>query len=409
MARIIDLLIKSDKIVWFDDANGDKMRIFDGYISIESGKIAELSIVRPENARTFIDATGKTVTPGLIDAHTHLIHGGSRENEMSMKLHGMSYLDILRAGGGILSTVAATRAATKDELKANARRSLDIMLSHGTTTVEAKSGYGLDFDTEVKQLECTAELNAEHPVDIISTYMGAHAMPPEYKENRRGYIDLMLNKVLPYIKERGLAEFVDIFCEDAAFSVAESREILTAAKNLGYKLKIHADEIVPIGGAVLATELGAVSAEHLLATDHTDYPRISSAGVTAVLLPATAFYLMKDYAKAREMIDAGVRVALATDFNPGSCPTENLQAVITFAAFGMKLTTEEVLRGMTINAAYAVGRQGIIGNLRQGMAADIVIWNAPNPDYLLYRFGINHVETVVKNGKITVNKPTFKL
>jgi len=384
------------------------MRVIDGFIVIGDDKIEDVTARVPDGL-DILDASDMTVTPGLIDAHTHLVHAGSRENEMSMKQNGVSYLEILKNGGGILSTVNKTRAASKDELKAKALKSLDIMLSHGTTTVEAKSGYGLDFETEIKQLEIARELNDCHPVSIVSTYMGAHAIPAEYRENRRGYVDLMINKVMPYTAENGLAEFFDVFCEDGAFTLDETVELFEAAQKLGFGLKLHADEIVPMGGAELAARFAAASAEHLLAASDAGIAVLAEAGVTAVLLPATAFYLMKGhYARAREMIKAGMRVALATDYNPGSCPTENMQAVMTFAAFGMGLTTEEILRGMTLNAAYAINRQKSIGNIKAGMNADLVIFDAPNPDYIIYHFGINHVDMVIKNGKTVFNHKNHK-
>jgi imidazolonepropionase len=351
----------------------------------------------------YLDAKGKTVTPGLIDAHTHLIHYGSREHELSMKLKGISYLDILKSGGGILSTVQNTRQASLDDLKRKARKSLDQMLLHGTTTVEAKSGYGLDFDTEIRCLKAAAELGQEHPVDIIRTYMGAHAVPPEYKGNPSEYIDFMRREVMPYIAANHLAEFMDVFCEEGVFSVEESRELMLEGKKLGLGIKIHADEIVPLQGAELAAEMGAVSAEHLIAASETGIESMNRAGVVAVLLPGTSFYLMIDrYAQAKKMMEKGVRVALATDYNPGSCPTENLQAIMTFACMGMKLTPEEILKCMTINAAYAVNRESEIGSIEAGKKADLVIFDAPNIDYIVYHFGINHVDQVIKNGRLVV-------
>ena len=277
------------------------------------------------------------------------------------------------------------------------------MLIHGTTTVEAKSGYGLDFETEVKCLEVVRELNHEHPLDIISTYMGAHAVPREYQGDTSAYMDFMMNRVMPYIAEHKLAEFMDIFCEEGVFLPEEARILMAAGKKLGFKLKIHADEIIPLQGAELAAEFKATSAEHLLAASVHGLDALSAAKVTAVLLPGTSFYLMLGkYAAARQMIDKGIRVALATDYNPGSCPTENLQAIMTFACFGMKLLPCEIIRGMTINAAYAIDRAAEIGSIEVGKKADLLIVNATNLDYIVYHFGINHVNTVIKNGKIVV-------
>lgn len=378
--------------------------IEDGWILIEDGKIASVGSGDIDIKDAFvINGSGKTVTPGLIDPHTHLIHGGSRENELEMKLSGTPYIEILKNGGGILSTVRATRFASKEELKAKARKSMDEMLLHGTTTCEAKSGYGLNFDDEIKCLEAACELNDEHPVDLVTTYLGAHAVPEEYKDNRQKYIELMTEKVIPYISREKLAEFIDCFCEEGVFSVEESRIILKKGKEYGLKVKLHADEIEPMGGSELAGELKAASAEHLVAASDEGIISMRENGVIPVLLPATSFYLMlKRYADARKMISLNLPVALATDYNPGTCPTESLQAVMTFACFGMKMTPKEIICAMTINAACALGRQDSIGSIQEGKNADIVIFDAPNINYLAYHFGINHVDTVLKNGKIVV-------
>lgn len=402
-----DLIIDASTIVCCTDGEGAGI-IENGYVAVKDGRIIALGEgnapldMRDRDTR-IINAAGKTVTPGLIDAHTHLVHGGSREKELPLKLKGVPYLEILKMGGGILSTVRNTRSATKEELKAKARKSLDQMLLHGTTTVEAKSGYGLDFDTEIKCLEAANELKNSHPIDIVTTYMGAHAVPEEFKGNTQGYISFMVEKVMPYVRKNNLAEFIDVFCEEGVFSPEESRIIMQKGKEQGFKLKIHADEIVPLQGAELAGELGAVSAEHLLAASDAGIDSMAKAGVTAVLLPGTSFYLMlSKYARAQEMMDRGVRVALATDYNPGSCPTENLQSIMTFACFGMKMTPEEIIKGMTLNAAHAVDRAEEIGSLEVGKKADIVIFDAPNIEYIVYHFGINHVDTVIKNGKPVV-------
>lgn len=408
-----DLIIRSDCIVTCrEDAKtgnaGRDAGIISGYIAVAGGRIMEVGEGDIPGKYSgaelnFLDARGRTVIPGLIDSHTHLIHGGSRESELSLKLKGVPYLEILKAGGGILSTVRSTRQAAREELKAKAKKSLDQMLLHGTTTVEAKSGYGLDLETEARCLEAAAELDREHPVDIVRTYMGAHAIPEEYKGNPKGYMDFMTGVVMPYVAENRLAEFMDVFCEEGVFSPQESRELMEKGRKAGFKLKIHADEIIPLGGAELAAEMGAVSAEHLLAASDSGLDALGRAKTTAVLLPGTSFYLMLGrYADARRMIEKGIRVALATDYNPGTCPTENLQTVMTFACFGMKLTPGEIIRGMTINAAYAVDRASEIGSVEAGKRADLVILDTPNLDYAVYHFGINHVHRVIKNGKTVV-------
>lgn len=402
-----DLIITASAIATCKEGEGAGI-IENGFVAVRDGRIIALGegnapgdMEGPDTK--VINAAGKIVTPGLIDAHTHLVHGGSREKELPLKLKGVPYLEILKMGGGILSTVRNTRGASKEELKAKAKRSLDEMLLHGTTTVEAKSGYGLDFDNEIKCLEVASELNESHPVDIVSTYMGAHAVPEEFKGNTRGYIEFMSEKVMPYIRKNKLAEFMDVFCEDGVFSPEESEIIMRKGKEQGFKLKIHADEIVPLQGAELAGSMGAVSAEHLLAASDEGIAAMAEAGVTAILLPGTSFYLMLDkYAQARKMIEKGVRVAIATDYNPGTCPTENLQSIMTFACYGMKMTPEEIIKGMTLNAAHGVDRNKEIGSLEVGKKADILILNAPNLEYVVYHFGINHVNTVIKNGKVVV-------
>lgn len=407
MVLTADLIIRSDHIYCCAQEPADKF--INGYVAIAGDKIQTVAmgeipaeICGP--GTKIIDACGQTVVPGLVDPHTHLVHGGSREKELALKLQGASYLEILKAGGGILSTVSATRNASQDELKEKAWSSLDQMLLHGTTTVEAKSGYGLDLDHEVKCLQVVQELNAEHPLDIVSTYMGAHAIPIEYKNEPQGYMDFMLNKVMPYISAHQLAEFMDVFCEEGVFSPEQSKILLTAGSKMGFKLKIHADEIIPLQGAELAAELKAVSADHLLAASDEGMQAMKEAGVTAVLLPGTSFYLMLNkYAQARKMIDMGIRVALASDYNPGTCPCENLQTIMTFACFGMHMTPAEILPAMTINAAHAIDRSGSIGSLEQGKQADIIILNAPNWDYVIYHYGINHVDKVIKNGRVVVD------
>ncbi len=354
----------------------------------------------------FIDGSGKTVTPGLIDPHTHLVHGGSREHELSMKLAGKGYLDILAAGGGIHSTARATEKASFEDLYEKANKSLNILMSYGVTTVEAKSGYGIgSFDTEIKQIEVANKLNQDHPLDIISTFMGAHAVPEEYKDNSDSFVDKIINEQIPYIAEKRLAKFCDVFCEEGVFSVDQSRRILNAAKANGLIPKVHADEIVSLGGAELAAEVGCISAEHLIGASDQGIKDMGQKGTIAVLLPGTSFNLQKGTAaRARMMIEENVPVAISTDYNPGSCPSENLQLMMTLASLTLKMQPEEVLVGVTMNAAAALGLEDKIGSLELGKKADIAIFDAPNLDYMIYHFGINHTDTVVKNGKIIYKK-----
>lgn len=388
--------------------------IENGYIVIENDIIKSVGAGEDyqkllKKGDIVIEGFGKTVTPGLVDCHTHVVYSGSRERELPMKLNNVSYLEILNNGGGILSTVKETRNSSFEKLMSESRTRLDLMLLHGSTTVESKSGYGLDFENEVKILRVNEELNLNHPIDVVSTYMGAHAIPKEYKENREAYIKSILEKHIPYISKNKLAEYIDCFCEPGVFSVVEAREILKAGFEAGLKIKIHADEIKSIGGAELAGELKAVSAEHLVAATEEGITALAESNVIAVLLPSTSFYLMLNhFANGRKMIDSGVAVALATDCNPGTSPNESLQMTMTFACFGMKLLPEEIINAMTINAACAIGREKLIGSIEVGKKADIVIFNSKNLNYLIYHIGTNAVHTVIKNGRIVVEDGMLK-
>ncbi|KKM12793.1 imidazolonepropionase [Clostridiales bacterium PH28_bin88] len=384
--------------------------IQDGAVAVKEGTIVYVGTTREvlEQVETHpgtrvVDAGGKVVLPGLVDPHTHLVFAGSREHELELKLQGMGYLDILKAGGGILSTVRATRAAGKAELIKTAGKYLDQMLSQGTTTAEVKSGYGLTLEDEVKTLEVIRELNRSHPIDLVPTFLGAHAVPEEYKGNPEGYVDLVVEAMLPAVVREGLAEFCDVFCEEGVFSVEQSRRILLAAKERGLKPKIHADEIVSLGGGELAAEVGAVSADHLMAVSDQGIEQMAQQGTIAVLLPATTFCLMgKQYAPARKMIERGVPVALASDFNPGSSPVNSLQVVMGIACRQLKMTPAEVITAVTINAAHAIGRAAEVGSIEAGKKADLVVFDALTYRYLPYRFGTNLVEMVIKNGQVVV-------
>ena len=372
----------------------------DAYVEIEDGLVTKIGTDAPdETGAQVIDAGGKLVTPGLVDAHTHLIFGGWRQNELGLKLHGATYLDILAMGGGILSTVNATRAATEEELTEKAREALDEMLSLGVTTVEAKSGYGLDMDNELKQLRAIRRLNETHPVDLVSTFLGAHAVPQEYKADREGYIRLLCEELIPAVTGEKLAEFCDVFCETGVFSAQESQTILEAGKRYGLLPKIHADEIDPIGGSQLTEAVGAISAEHLIVCPPEGIAAMAKAGTVACLLPATSFYLGSTFAPARAMIEKGVAVAMASDFNPGSCPSLNLQFVMNLGCLRYRLTPEEVLTAVTLNGAAAIRRADRLGSLEVGKQGDLVIWNAEDLNYICYRMGSNLVNTVIKKGQ----------
>ncbi|UNO50937.1 imidazolonepropionase [Alicyclobacillus acidoterrestris] len=359
----------------------------------------EKSIVDLADANTqFIDAEGGFVGPGLVDPHTHLVHGGSREKELPLRLAGASYLDILQAGGGILSTVRETSAYSEEALFAQAKTSLARMQRFGVTTVEAKTGYSSSLAVELKQLRVAQRLAEWAGIEIVHTAMPAHAVPKALPRGRDAYIEELL-AMLPDLQAAG-AEFADVFVEDGVFSVDEGRQILQAAKRLGMKVKIHADEMVPIGGAQLAAELGATSADHLLASTDEGLFALAEAGVMAVCLPGTSFYLQKPAARARFMLDeAQLGVAIASDYNPGTCPSENFGLTMSLALLTLKMTPEEVFVAATRNAACALGRGDVAGIIRSGRPADIVIYAAANPEYVLTHFGVSHVRQVLVKGR----------
>ena len=349
-----------------------------------------------------MDAGGRLVTPGWVDAHTHLVFGGWRQHEIPLKLRGASYLEILQSGGGILDTVRQTRTASEEGLFERASGFLDEQLRLGVTTAEIKSGYGLDLRNELKQLRVIGRLNREHAMDVVATYLGAHAVPPEFSGRAGQYVDFVCETVLPEIAREDLARYCDVFCETGVFSAEQSRRILETARSLGLGLKIHADEIDALGGTELAGELGAESAEHLIATTDAGINALSKGSVTACLLPQTSLYLNKPFARARDMIENNVAVAIATDFNPGSCPSLNLQLCVNLAYLKYRMTPEEALTAVTLNAACAIGLGETLGSIEIGKQADLTIWDADGMELLCYRMGSNLAKTVVKRGQIVV-------
>jgi imidazolonepropionase len=351
-----------------------------------------------------VDASNKAVLPGFVDSHTHFIFGGYRAEEFSWRLRGDSYMEIMERGGGIVNTVQATQKATANELLQAGIKRLDSMLSFGVTTVEGKSGYGLDIETEIKQLEVMNHLDGIHYVDIVPTFLGAHALPPDYKGRPDEFINYLIEDVMPLAAERKLATYCDIFCEKNVFSVEQSRHYLSRAREMGFKLKLHADEIVPLGGAELAAELEATSADHLLQASDEGIRQMAQAGVVATLLPGTAFSLKEPYARARFMIDSNSAVALATDFNPGSCFTESIPLIFALANLYMGMTTEEAVSALTINGAAALDRADVIGSLDAGKHGDLVVLEYPSYKFIPYHIGVSTVEKVVKNGNLVFDK-----
>ena len=381
---------------------GEIQILKDAWVLCEDGVIAQVGTGPAPAAADAqaVDAQGSLVTPGLVDAHTHLIFGGWRQNELGLKLHGKTYLEIQNAGGGIQSTTNATRKATEEELTAKAAKALDEMMSFGVTTCEAKSGYGLALEHELKQLRAIRRLQEEHPMDVVATFMGANLVTAEYKNDREAYVRLVCEEMMPAVKEQGIAKFCDVFCEADTFTVEEARRVLEAGLKNGLRPKIHADEIEAIGGSQLAGEIGAISAEHLIVCPPEGIASMARGGVIACLLPATSFNLGSTFAPARDMVTAGVPVAMATDFNPGSCPCLNLQFVINLGCLKYKLTPEEVLTAVTLNGAAAIDTADKVGSVEPGKQADLVIWDAPDLDYICYRVGSNLTRHVIKKGAV---------
>jgi len=401
----IDILIKNaDELVTLKGPNfprtkkqmSDLSIIKKADLAIKNGFIYDVGKNLKYKSEKIINAAGKTVMPGFVDPHTHLVFSGSREFELDMKLKGLSYVEILKKGGGIFYTVEKTHKASKEKLFKEAKKRLDKMLFYGTTTCEAKSGYGLNTKTELKILDVQKKLDSVHPVEIISTFLGAHAIPKEYNSN--DYVDLVINEMIP--KTKGLATFCDVFCEKGFFTKKQSKEILEEGKKHGLTPKIHADELTDTGGAALAAEVGAISADHLLLSNDFGLKKMAEKNVIGVLLPATPFSLMqKNYANARKMIELGVPIALATDLNP-NCWNENMQFIIQLACLKMNMTPAEAITASTFNASCSIGLNDKIGSIEKGKQADIIILDCPSYKFIPYHFGINHVETVIKKGRI---------
>lgn len=387
--------------------------IKDGAVLVREEKIFDLGATAEMREKypdePTLDASGSVLMPGFVDPHTHLIWGGDRAKEFEMRLEGAQYLDILKAGGGIISTVRETRTASFESLLAQTRPRLMRMFATGTTTVEAKTGYGLQTATELRMLKALLALDDEGPLELAITFLGAHAIAPEYKDDPQGYTDHIVDEMLPIVRDwwethaprRQRPPFVDVFCETGAFDLAQSRQILEKAKELGFPLKIHADEFDNLGGASLAAELGAASADHLVVTSDEDIAALANSETVAVSLPCTPFGLAHcDYTPAKKMLDAGVILAIATDCNPGTAWTESMQFAIALACRGMKLTPAQAIAAATINAAYAIRREDRVGSLEIGKEADMLILSVPDYRQLGYRFGTNLVKKVIKRGRV---------
>jgi len=411
-----DLLIKNAAQLispCLDGSTKSRLKIIEnGAVACQNGKIYlagstsevvnQISL-NPE--AKIINAVGKVVAPGFVDPHTHPVFWGTRENEFEMRIQGKSYREIAEAGGGIRFSVRNLRKASKEQLIQHALPFLNRFIEFGTTTIEAKSGYGLSLENEIKSLEVIQELNQVHPIDLVPTFLGAHEIPDEYRHRREVYIDIIIKEMIPRVAERRLAEFCDIFCEDHVFNLQETEKILTAALDYGFKIKIHADQLTASGGAKLAAQLGAVSADHLDYITAEGIEKIKVAGTIPVLLPGAVFFLgLQRYAPARKMIDAGLPIALATDFNPGSCMTESMPMMMTLACIYLKMIPDEAWLATTVHAAQAILKTESVGTLTKGSKADLVIWDIPNYKYLPYHFAVNLVSQVIKNGKVIWKK-----
>ena len=379
----------------------------DAAVAIRNGRIAWLGssadashCLDIDEATEIIDLNGRVLTPGLIDCHTHLVFGGGREHEFELRVAGATYEEIAASGGGILSTMQATREADVDELYDSALHRLGVFLSHGVTTCEIKSGYGLDLPSELKMLEVIRMLKDSQPMTIVSTFLGAHALPPEYRDKRETYVECIIDDMLPKVAERELADFCDVFCESGAFSVDESRRILARARELGMKIRIHADQLSASGGARLAAELGASSADHLEHATPDALKAMADAGTVAVLLPGAAFYLGQPFPSLQPFREAGVLLALSTDFNPGSSPSMNLPLMGSIAAVRMGMSCAEAMRAMTLNAAHALGLEHTLGSVQPGKNADLAVFNVRDHRTIFYNYGMNHCTMVFKDGEL---------
>jgi len=370
------------------------------------GKAEEVAReVEPAENCVVISAENKVVTPGLIDPHTHPVFAQTRELEFEMRLAGRTYMEIAQAGGGIRASVRHLRESSDEALYARAQKTIAGLLAHGVTSIEAKSGYGLSTESEIRSLETIKRLAEREAVDLYPTFMGAHEVPDEYRERHADYVSLIINEMIPAVEDKNLALFCDVFCEESVFTIAESRAILTAARKAGMKPKLHADELKPTGGAELAAELGAISADHLVCISDRGIDALAASNTVAVLLPGTSFALGLDHAApARAMIEKGVIVALSTDCNPGSSMTESLPMIISLAALKLKMTAAESLSAVTVNAACAIDMSGKLGQLEPGLLADLVVWDMNDYRELPYHYGVNLVETVVKKGKVVVGE-----
>ncbi len=392
------MLLTNLKAATFCDSYG---LIADAAILIEGRTIAWVGPrTEAPPAKATVDCSGRLATPGLIDCHTHIVYGGNRAHEFEQRLSGVSYADIAKAGGGIASTVRATRSQSEAELASSALKRLDALLAEGVTTIEIKSGYGLDRDTELKMLRVARALGQKRPVDVVTSYLGAHALPPEFRDNRAAYLDLVCNEVLPAVARENLADAVDAFCEGIAFSVEETRRVFEAAKANGLPVKLHAEQLSNLGGAIIAASFGAISVDHIEYLDQAGVDAIAGSGTVAVLLPGAFYYLRETQAPPVEALrKAGVPMAIATDLNPGSSPVHSILTTMNMACVLFGLTPPEALAGVTVNAAKALGLSDR-GLIAPGMKADIALWDVERPGDLAYPLGFNPLSAVIRNGEM---------